>query len=413
MHIIYVHQYFKTPEQVGGTRSYEMAKRMVHAGHQVSMICGTSDTMGIKGKTGSILRSQVEGIDIYRIIEPYSNNMSFARRWIAFLRFAKQSLKAAKTLRDVDLVFATSTPLTVGAPGRKAAKFHHCPFVFEVRDLWPERAITLGVLKSRLLIYYLRRMEYRAYHAAQHIITLAPRMSEGVIETGYPASQVTMIPNSCDVGLFVPKTNRDDIEYNLHYGKPGDFRLVHAGANGLVNGIGLALDAVKILKQRAITGVRFVFIGPGSQTPMLKTRCDAEGLNDYISWIDPLSKNEIARILPQMDVGMMLCKDNPGIHYGTSPNKFFDYLSSGIPVLINYPGWLSECLEKNECGVTVTPEAAEDFADAVVEMMNQREKLKKMGMNARKLAEEVFSRDELGAKFVQVMENVVSEYSHK
>jgi len=390
-----------------------MAKRLVASGHNVSMICGTSDLTEIRGEPGTVLRSQIDGIDVYRIIEPYSNSMSFARRWLAFLRFAKQALKTAKTLRGVDLVFATSTPLTVGDPGRKAAKFHHCPFVFEVRDLWPERAITLGILKSKLLIWYLRRMEYRAYHAARHIITLAPRMTEGVVETGYPASQATMIPNGCDVGLFVPTGDRRDVERNLKFGNPGDFRLVHAGTNGLVNGVGLALDAVKVLKRRGVQGVRFLFIGSGGQTPMLKERCDTEGLNDYVSWIDPMSKNDIARILPQMDVGLMLCKDNPGIYHGTSPNKFFDYLSSGIPVLINYPGWLSEYLEEYECGVTVTPEVAEDFADAVVDMMNQRDKLKEMGKNARKLAEKVFSRDILGKLFVETLEKTAEEFHKK
>ncbi|MCL2348355.1 MAG: glycosyltransferase family 4 protein, partial [Planctomycetaceae bacterium] len=306
MHIIYIHQYFITPDQQGGTRSYEMARRLINAGHKVSMICSTSDLTGIQGQRGSVIQSHIDGIDVYRIIEPYSNYMSFARRWIAFMRFARKALKVAKTLCEVDLVFATSTPLTVGPLGRKAAKFHRCPFVFEVRDLWPERPITLGILKSRILICYLRRMEYQSYHSAQHVITLAPRMTEGVVETNYPRERVTMIPNSCDLDLFIPQENHAEIDHDPRFGRPGDFRLVHAGANGLVNGVGAALDAVAVLKCRGIAGIHFSFIGDGAQTPMLKKRCEDEGLNDCVSWVKPIPKNEIARILPQMDVGMML-----------------------------------------------------------------------------------------------------------
>jgi len=412
MHIIYIHQYFKTPDHKGGIRSYEMAKRLVQAGHKVSMIC-CSLTMDIQGKPGNIIQSQVAGIDVYRIIEPYSNYMSFARRWIAFLRFAQHALKVTKSLREVDLVFATSTPLTVGPLGRKTAKFHKCPFVFEVRDLWPELPIAMGLVKNPLLRWYLKNMELRTYRAASHCVALSPRMKAGIAETGFPEDHITLIPNSCDNELFFPTDFRSEISQDSRYGHPDDLRFVYAGTHGLINGLDAVLDAIRELKKRNVTGIHFNFIGEGAKKPSLIKQAESEGLSGYVSWIDPMTKNDLARILPQMDVGLLVFQNNTAIYDGTSPNKFFDYISSGLPVLNNYPGWLAKYIQERNCGVVVPPEDPMAFADAIMDLLKRRHALKTMGENARKLAEDVFSRDKLAAQFVQVMEDVVKECSHK
>jgi glycosyltransferase involved in cell wall biosynthesis len=413
MHIIYIHQYFTTPDQCGGTRSYEMSKRLIAAGHRVSMICGTTDTMNIQGKTGTLIRSNIEGIDVYRIIEPYSNSMGFVWRWYHFMRFAKKALKIAKTIKEVDLVFATSTPLTVGDPGRKAAKYHHCPFIFEVRDLWPEAPIDLGLLKNPILIYYLKCMELRAYRTATHCIGLSPRMVEGIAETGFPSEKITMIPNGSDLDAFVPSQCNTDIEAEQRFGKSGDIRFVYAGAHGLANGLHNVLESINILKQKNIQGVHFNFIGEGGKRDGLIQQSEEYSLQDYISWIPHMTKKELCHYLPQMDVGMLVFKNNPTIYRGTSPNKFFDYIASGIPVLTNYPGWLAGYINERQCGKVVPPDNPEAFADAVIDLMNQRNELKTMGSNARKLAEEVFSRDLLGKRFVETLENAYSEWNNK
>jgi glycosyltransferase involved in cell wall biosynthesis len=129
-------------------------------------------------------------------------------------------------------------------------------------------------------------------------------------------------------------------------------------------------------------------------------------LDDYVAWVDPIPKKELARLLPQMDVGMMILKNVPAFYRGTSPNKFFDYLACGLPILNNYPGWVGEYIQQHNCGVVVEPDNPEAFADKVVELMNRREELSIMGKNARKLAETVFSRDILGKQFVEAIEKV-------
>jgi glycosyltransferase involved in cell wall biosynthesis len=413
MHIIYIHQYFTTPDQKSGTRSYEMARRLIRAGHQVSMICGTTELTDSGAKPGDVSHSEIDGIDVYQIAEPYSNSMGFAKRWFVFLKFAGKALKTAKTLKNVDLVFATSTPLTVGAPGRKAAKYHRCPFVFEVRDLWPELPIAMGIVRHWPLKWYLKQMELRTYRAASRCVALAPGIKEGIAEAGFPSDKIVVIPNSCDLDLFMPTETNSEVDNDSRFGKPGDFRLVFTGAHGLANGLDAVLDAIAEIKKRDLQGVRFCFIGTGGLKTHLMERSKNEGLDEYISWVEPVKKRELARILPQMDVGMQILKNIPAFYRGTSPNKFFDYLSCGIPVLNNYPGWLAEYIKENNCGTVVPPDDPKAFADTVIQMMGMRKKLKEMGRNARNLAETTFSRHILGDLFVKTMEDTVKCFQQK
>lgn len=391
-----------------------MAKRLVASGHRVSMVCGASEPTENGSRNAPVTKTNIEGIDVYSIREPYSNAMSFAKRWFVFLRFAKKALKLIKTFQDVDLIFATSTPLTVGDPGRKAASYHRCPFVFEVRDLWPELPIAMGIVKSWPLKFYLRNMELRAYRAASACVALAPGIKDGIQETGFPSDKIAVIPNSCDLNLFRPAISRDEIEQDERFGRPGDFRLCFCGAHGMANGLDAVLDAVGELKRRGVTGIRFCFIGSGGKKLGLMKRAEEEGLGDFLSWVDPIPKRELARILPQMDVGMQILMNIPAFYRGTSPNKFFDYLSCGLPVLNNYPGWLADYITENDCGLVVEPANPKTFADAVERMKNNRDKIKKMGENGRKLAVETFSRDKLGRQFVEFLEKTaIDSPSHR
>ena len=410
MHVAYIHQHFSTTRGATGTRSYEMSQRLLRAGHRVTMICGAyeaGDQRVVSNRR--VVECEVDGIRVLRIAELYANRMGFARRVLAFGRFARTATGVVSKL-DADLVFATSTPLTVGIPGMKGARRLGVPFVFEVRDLWPELAIALGVIKHPLLTWYTRRLERNIYHAAHRIIALAPGIKEGICRTGYPPDRVTMIPNSCDLDLFRPS---DDILVDKRFGSPDEFRLVFTGAHGLANGLHAVLDAAAELKRRNVVGIRFVFIGKGGQRDALIRRSHAEGLHSVVTWAPPIPKTELARILPGMDVGMMILKNVPAFYYGTSPNKFFDYIASGLPVLNNYPGWIAELVERNHCGVVVPPDDAPSFADAVIRLREGRESLPEMGRRARQLAEAQFSRDTLGDQLVAVLESTHQEFTHR
>lgn len=405
MHVAYIHQHFSTKQGATGTRSYEMARRLLTRGHRVTMICGVNDnTARVFTINGRVSEMDIDGIQVRCIAEPYSNKMGPLRRMLAFRAFAATATRIVSSL-DADVVFATSTPLTVGVPGMKAARKLGVPFVFEVRDLWPELLISMGVMKNPLAIWYFRRIERTIYAAARHIIALAPGIKEGICKTGYPAERVTMIPNGCDLDLFRP----DDAPLDdPRFGDPSDLRLVFSGAHGRANGLDSVLDAAAELKRRGERGVRFCFIGDGGRKPQLVERSRREGLDELCCWVDPMPKAELARVLPRMDVGMQILMNVPAFYYGTSPNKFFDYISCGIPVLNNYPGWLADMIRANRCGVVVPPDDPRAFADAVVQLRDRRAELAEMGRAARALAEREFSRDRLGDQFVATLEAVAS-----
>lgn len=410
MHVAYIHQHFSTPQGATGTRSYEMARRLLSAGHKVTMICGVNDaTRQCFDQSRRVNEVEIDGIRVVCIAEPYGNRMGFARRVWAFARFAHTAARVVSGLR-ADLVFATSTPLTVGRPGMKGAKHLGVPFVFEVRDLWPELAIALGVIKNPLLISYTRRMERDIYRAAERVIALAPGIEEGICRTGYPSDRVDLVPNGSDVELFQPDDERIRDE---RFGPTGDFKIVFTGAHGLANGLDAVLDAALELKRRRETGLRFVFIGQGGLRNRLIQRGRRDGTDPMISWIDPMPKEELARILPKLDAGMMILKNVPAFYYGTSPNKFFDYIASGLPVLNNYPGWLADMIEENRCGLVVPPDDAEAFADAVLWMRDHRSELPAMGRRARELAEREFARPLLADRFVRVLEEAHRAYRRR
>lgn len=403
MHIAYIHQHFSTRAGATGTRSYEMGRALLAAGHKVTIVCGVNPaTEACFEKRGHVTEQEIDGLRVICIAEPYANQMAFARRVLAFGQFARHARRVVEKL-DVDLVFATSTPLTVGLPGRKAAARLQVPFVFEVRDLWPELPIAMGIIRNPVLKAYLRNMERGIYRAAERIIALAPGIRDGICRTGYPAERVVLVPNGCDLDLFKPRPDPAPLD-DVRFGAAGEFRLVFTGAHGLANGLDAVLDAAVVLKKRGVRDVRFCFIGDGRLRPQLMKRSIDEGLQDYTAWVPAVPKQELARLLPHLDVGMMILKNIPAFYYGTSPNKFFDYISCGLPVLNNYPGWLAGLIEENQCGRVVPPDDPEGFADAVIDLYEKRAELPAMGARSRALAEREFGREQLAARLVSTLE---------
>ncbi len=410
MHIAYIHQHFSTTRGTTGTRSYEMSRRLIEAGHRVTMICGAYASGDVTAtqrarSPEAVASCDVDGISVLRIPVPYGDQMGFARRVQAFLRFAGKAGRLASGL-DADLVLASSTPLTVGLAGLHAKDRLKIPFVFEVRDLWPAVPIAMGALRNPLLRWYARRMESRIYDEADRIIALSPGMRDGVCERGYPPSRVSLIPNACDLDLFTP--TREPLD-DPRFGSPDACRFLFAGAHGLVGGLDAILDAVVELRRRNEKGIRIVFVGQGRERARLMERSRYEGLDPWVTWVGPLSKIELARVMPRMNVGLMTVRNIPAL-FAASPNKFFDYLASGLPILMNYPGWLADLVRDHACGIAVPPDDPPAFADAMVFLRDDAEQRSRMGVRARELAETEFSRDELAQRFVGVLEEACEEH---
>ena len=399
MNIIYLHQYFTTPDRVGGIRSYEMARRLVAKGHTVHLLTTSNEP---REESGWFERD-IEGIRVHALPIPYSNRQSNIKRIRTFLSFAFGAAQRAPSLR-ADVVFATSTPLTIAIPGILTSKLKRIPMVFEVRDLWPEAPVAMGALNSPLAIYGAGLLERLAYRSAAHVVALSPGMKAGVVKQGVSPQNVTVIPNASDLELFRP--GLDGSEFRKKLGLKGKTVLLYFGTMGEANGLSFVLDGAAELKRRGRDDIAIVLHGDGRERDGLEARRAHDDLGNVVfsSW--DLHRDDLARLVAAADVCMTIYKNVP-VLYTCSPNKMFDSLSAGKPVLTNMPGWLGNLIENNEAGVFVQPDNADDFADKAEYLAAQPELRKIYGQNARKLAEREFSRDLLAAKLEAVLQGVV------
>lgn len=397
MKVLYFHQHFVTPKGAGAIRSYAMARKLIQRGHSVTMVCG-SNTTGTTGLEGSFQKGKrrglVDGIDVIELDLAYSNSDGFLKRIWTFLLFAMRSVWIALT-EKYDLVFATTTPLTAGIPGIFARWLRRKPFVFEVRDLWPELPREMGVISNPLVLWAMGVLEWVSYRSAHRLIGLSPGIVEGIKKRGVPADRIAMVPNGCDLDIFTDGAmpwRPDGVEES-------DLMAVFAGTHGMANGLDAVLDAAAELKNRGRRDIKFVLIGNGKLKPELMARADRKGLDNVI-FHEPVKKSELAGLMRATDLGMQILANVPAFYYGTSPNKFFDYIAAGVPVLNNYPGWLAEMIEREQCGYAVPPANPEAFADAMERAAAEREQLPDMGRRAKALAKREFDREKMASKWV-------------
>lgn len=404
MNVLYFHQHFSTPKGSVGIRSYEMARRLVSRGHQVTMVCGSygGGETGIehpfvKGRRRGI----VDGIEIIEFDLAYSNSDGFIKRGLTFLKFALRSIGLVFS-EKYDLVFATTTPLTAGVPGIFARWIRRKPFVFEVRDLWPELPKAMGVIKNPIILRAMSLLEWASYRSAHRCIGLSPGIVEGIAARGVAKEDIELIPNGCDLSIF--GTNQSP--WRPEGVNSDELMAVFAGTHGMANGLDAVLDAAAVLKRRNRTDIKIVLVGQGKLKARLVKRANIEGLNNVI-FHDPVSKTRLAGLMASTDLGLQVLANVSAFYYGTSPNKFFDYISAGLPVLNNYPGWLAGMIKEYGCGFSVTPDNPEAFADALELAAADREQLARMGTNARRLAEQEFDRAKLSNRFVDWLEGAL------
>jgi glycosyltransferase involved in cell wall biosynthesis len=399
MRIVYLHQYFVTPQMAGGGRSYEMARRLVAAGHEVHMV--TSDQGG-GAQTGAIWRETFEaGIHVHWTSVPYDNVMGYRARIRAFLRFALRAARKAAALR-ADVVFATSTPLTIAIPAVYASWRLRVPMVFEVRDLWPAVPIAIGAIKSPVLKWAAIQLERFAYRHATRIVALAPGMRNEIIATGYPAERVAIIPNGCDLDAFSDACSAQRLrrEHGWLGNRP---LLVFTGTFGLVNGMGYLVrlaDAVS----RIDPEVRIAAVGGGREydlTRRLAAELNVLDKNFFLLGKQPKLVAVAWTLAADMTIALFT---GPNIVWRDAvQNKFFDSLAAGKPVASNFAGWQSTLAAEAGAGLILSASSVESAARDVVRALRDRRWLEGAGRAARELAVSRFDRNALAADLARVL----------
>ncbi len=390
MRIIYIHQYFKTPEEGGAVRSYHLAKGLVKAGHEVEMITGSN----IK----TYDQRWIDGVKVHYLPVSYNQKFGFLRRVFAFMDFVQKSKSLLKKLNRADLLYISSTPLTTGLLGLWAKKRFAIPYIFEVRDLWPKAPIEVGAINNPLLIKSLLRLEAQIYRSAISLVALSPGIANHLRSIS-PSSSIHLIPNFSDLELFEPKSKSDSVL--KRYGLQDEFTIAYTGALGKVNAVEEMIDLAEMAAQKQKPW-QFVIMGEGSHRNKLIQSAAKKGLIN-VHFLPFGNKSSVSEVLSLADFAWISFADLPVLKTN-SPNKFFDAIAAGKPVLINHKGWVYDLMKEHQLGISVLPSRREKAFSDLEEISLNHAKLLAMGKNGRNLAERYFSKERAVAKLIHAID---------
>ena len=399
--ILYIHQYFCTNEGASGTRSYDVSRYLVQRGHQVTMVCGITERgTFLPGPWYRPLRVEwVDGIKVIICNTRYSNKMGVFRRMWVFFGFAFLATLACLAEPSVDIVFATSTPLTVGIPGRLAATVKRAPFVFEVRDLWPEDLLAADRIKPGLQYKAWEWLESFCYARARKIVLVSKGFYDRLLERGFDSRRLETILLGADGELF--GNLKPDREYIERHGLAGKIIAVYTGAHGDANGLFQLLEAAEHLRDRP--DVAIVLIGDGKMRAGLRADAREKGLTN-VHFLDSLPKKDLVHVMAACHIGLMILKPIRRPRWVT-PNKLFDYMFAGLPTVVNFAGTTAELVEADGVGVASKPGSAEDLAARVLYWADHPEERAAIGQRARELAFKKYDRTMIAQRLAFVFES--------
>lgn len=404
MKIIYLHQYFKFPNESGGTRSYDLATGFLDLGHKVEVVALTSDN-SLK-KDGRWSQIKKDGLVLHLIFIPYKNDMNYIKRSSVFIKFLWFSTLKLLTIKG-DVVIATSTPLTVGIPALIKKWIHKTPYIFETRDVWPEVVIAIGAIRNKIMqkiLFYLERLIYKN---ASAIVPLSSDMKHSII-TRYPeykSKQVKVIENISEISRFQNGYDKKKSIIKDKIGFHPRFTVLYAGTFGRVNGINYVIKlANKILQ--IDSSIAFLLVGEGiERKALIEKAIKKKVLNKNLFIIDPVSKIELSQLYFECDIGSSFVLPIEEL-WSNSANKFFDTLASGKPVLINYKGWQEEVINKKNIGYVLPPKLNDDDVKKFAQYSLNKLLIAEQGVNSLSVAKKYYSKDMAIEKYNNIFNNI-------
>lgn len=395
MRVLYIHQHFALPSGSTGTRSYEFARRWVKAGHKVIVITGHYDIGGLEYSREPLF---IDGIEVRIVGSKYSNKQSFIRRILSFISFMFLSIYEGIRAEKPDIIYATSTPLTVGLTAIAIKWFRRVPFVFEVRDQWPTVPIALGVIKNPLIKQLTLWLEKFIYNQSSGIVALSPGMRDGVKQVVGSEKEVLVAPNCCDLDRFSLEVEGKDVRDS--YGWNDKFVILHFGSMGKANGLEFLVEVADRLK--SFPDIHFVIVGDGATKQELEDKAKKLNLTN-IEFIGNIKKEKLPEFVAACDISTVvfarykILEDN-------SANKFFDSLAAGKPILLNYSGWQRQLLEQQQAGFGCKQCDIDEYVEKLLELNRNSDTLVIMGKNARRLAKK-YSREDMSNKVLEFIIN--------
>ncbi len=403
MHVLLIHQAFVGPNEPGGTRHYELAQHVLKSGHRCSIVA--SDVSYLTGqsaveKTGLVGEQDCNGVRVLRAYTYPALHRSFLWRIVSFLSFMCTSVWAGLRAGPVDLVMGTSPPIFQAVSAWVVALLRRKPFLLEIRDLWPEFAIEMGVLKNPMLIWLSRWLEGFLYARATHLLVNSPAYRDYLLKKGIPTTKVSLIANGVDPDMFT--ASEDGTAIRQRWNLDTHFVVTYAGALGLANDIPIVLQAAAQLRDHA--HIRFLLVGDGKERAALEAQAKEMRLANVI-FTGSQPKSNMPAILAASDACLAILQNIP-LFRTTFPNKVFDYMAAGRPTLLAIDGVIREVIEAAKGGVFVPPGNANALAEAVLALSRDPERARCMGTSARVYVLEHFNRHKQAKQFVSLTQEV-------
>lgn len=400
MHVLLIHQAFVSPDDAGGTRHYELARRFVDGGQQFSIVASDLSYLSGKKCAADARVQDFDGVKVRRAWTYSALHRSFVWRVVSFLSFMISSVWTAMKVKNVDLVIGTSPPIFQAVSAWVISVVKWRPFLLEIRDLWPEFAVDMGVLKNPSLIWLARRLERFLYARANHLLVNSPAYRDYLINLGVPATKISFIANGVDPEMFqVEKTVgglRDE------FGLQDKFIVTYAGAMGMANNLEVVIEAATLLND--IPQVHFLFVGDGKDRAKLQDLARQRDVRN-VTFTGSRPKSQMPSILAESDACLAVLRDIP-MFRTTYPNKVFDYMAAARPVVLAIDGVIRQVIEAADGGIAVPPGNPRAMADAVRSLFSNRPRSEQMGQMARDYVIKYFDRNQQALQFGELIQQV-------
>jgi len=404
MKILLINQAFVSPDEPGHTRHFEMAKFLQTRGHELVIVA--SDLNYQTGKRtverkGIFAEQTTEGVKILRSYIYPALHHSYFWRVISFFSFMFSSIYTALQVKDVDLILGTTPPIFQAVSAWFVALIRRKPFLLEVRDLWPEFGVSMGVLKNPIVIGLARWLEKFLYKRATHILVNSPAYKDYMINKNVPENKITFIPYGTDIDMFNPKIYGSSIRKELSV--ENHFVVLYAGALGQANDIDTILRAAGRLNENK--KIRFVLFGDGKERERLQNKSNEMNLSNVIfAGVRP--KKEMPQVVASADVCLAILQDIP-MFRTTYPNKVFDYMAAGRATVLVIDGITRDLIESSYGGVFVQPNDDKGLADTILDLSQNVDIVKQMGLNAREFLVGHLNRQDKLNETLVLLENLV------
>lgn len=403
LRFLLIHQIFLSSNDGGGTRHFEFGRYAAQQGHDFTVIA--SDVSYLDGARIDTdgKPEMIEGIEVRRARTLNTINRGFVWRVVAFLGFMVSSLFKALGAGKVDVVMGTSPPIFQAGSAWMVSFLRRKPFLLEVRDLWPDFAVDMGVIKNPLIIWIAKRVELFLYARASHILVNSPAFRDYMIENhGVKPEKITLIPNGVDPAMFDPDEAGGAVreEFSLQ----GKFIVTYAGAMGPANDIPTIIRAAEQMKDDE--RVHFLLVGDGKDRRKAERLKEELGLSN-VTFAGLRSKSEMKAILGATDVCLATLMPIP-MFKTVYPNKIFDYLAAGRPILLGIDGVIREVVESAKAGQFIEPGKPEAIVEGVRKFAADPAGCEAMGRSGRAYVEQHFNRIDHAKAFVELLEAVAS-----